>query len=186
MGGERRPASSRTHTGRDFNPRSPWGERQATYSDAMWSKIFQSTLPVGGATKVLLNWLELDAISIHAPRGGSDAAKTSPSSSVNVFQSTLPVEGATPLRGLSSAGWNFNPRSPWGGSDRDSRISHRTSMTFQSTLPVGGATQKVKTAKIDGLFQSTLPVGERRVRAGSVPNRREISIHAPRGGSDWP
>ena len=56
-----------------FNPRSPCGERQATYNDAMWSKIFQSTLPVWGATC----------------RYGLD------SNGEVVFQSTLPVWGAT-------------------------------------------------------------------------------------------
>ena len=33
---------------------------------------FQSTLPVGGATNVMMYTFELVGISIHAPRGGSD------------------------------------------------------------------------------------------------------------------
>jgi len=34
----------------DFNPRSPWGERQLD-KDVYWRMMrFQSTLPVGGAT----------------------------------------------------------------------------------------------------------------------------------------
>ena len=33
-----------------FNPRSPWGERQLTGVKRSLDIIFQSTLPVGGAT----------------------------------------------------------------------------------------------------------------------------------------
>ena len=34
-----------------FNPRSPWGERQIIGINLPWSPVFQSTLPVGGATR---------------------------------------------------------------------------------------------------------------------------------------
>ena len=55
-------------------------------------KIFQSTLPVGGATN-FHNYLHRnEAISIHAPRGGSDVA-------VGAWKIVVS---------------NFNPRSPWG------------------------------------------------------------------------
>ena len=37
-----------------------------------WTESFQSTLPVGGATKVIFDRDVLINISIHAPRGGSD------------------------------------------------------------------------------------------------------------------
>ena len=34
----------------NFNPRSPWGERRLRLSPFLATQIFQSTLPVGGAT----------------------------------------------------------------------------------------------------------------------------------------
>ena len=34
-----------------FNPRSPWGERQYRYHHQHKTHHFQSTLPVGGATR---------------------------------------------------------------------------------------------------------------------------------------
>ena len=37
---------------------------------------FQSTLPVGGATDLLTKEINGQLISIHAPRGGSDAAQS--------------------------------------------------------------------------------------------------------------
>ena len=69
-----------------------------TGSDAMtdeiyliW-KLFQSTLPARGATRIARYCCAKLKISIHAPRTGSDAASTSPSACIG----------------------NFNPRSPHG------------------------------------------------------------------------
>ena len=52
--------------------------------------LFQSTLPVRGATKTLFNFITTLLISIHAPREGSDV----------------------PLVLLGLFGIDFNPRSP--------------------------------------------------------------------------
>ncbi len=57
----------------NFNPRSPWGER---------------LLDNGVKPKVA-------AISIHAPRGGSDPPAVKRLKEEKIFQSTLPVGGAT-------------------------------------------------------------------------------------------
>ena len=57
---------------RNFNPRSPHGER----------RVFPSRSPL------------LHRISIHAPRTGSDSQETS-SHAPPLFQSTLPARGAT-------------------------------------------------------------------------------------------
>ena len=56
-----------------FNPRSPWGERLQSPCDWAGQNQFQSTLPVGGATILPLLKRMWFNISIHAPRGGSDA-----------------------------------------------------------------------------------------------------------------
>ena len=56
----------------NFNPRSPWGERQEVYMDFTSTLQFQSTLPVGGATVKRKEIYATGLISIHAPRGGSD------------------------------------------------------------------------------------------------------------------
>ena len=147
----------------DFNPRSPWGERQAA-------------LYRGGDT---------DEISIHAPRGGSDLALRVSNSFSFSFQSTLPVGGATrwslsfscplsfqstlPVGGATSLPpptlitiLYFNPRSPWGERHLATK-AFSTRDKFQSTLPVGGATP--------------FSFGSRWFTC--------ISIHAPRGGSDF-
>ena len=57
----------------DFNPRSPHGERHRFMRSCQSDLAFQSTLPARGATfcQIGENYYT-DAISIHAPRTGSD------------------------------------------------------------------------------------------------------------------
>ena len=59
-----------------FNPRSPCGERLYNYHADKVFILFQSTLPVRGATTSRKHQNIFIKISIHAPRAGSDS-KTS-------------------------------------------------------------------------------------------------------------
>ena len=56
----------------DFNPRSPCGERQLRLKTGECTPLFQSTLPVWGATSNPRHSHPHFSISIHAPRVGSD------------------------------------------------------------------------------------------------------------------
>ena len=111
------PCRSLTNWMSYFNPRSPCGERQYALRAAAYPSIFQSTLPVWGATE---KWPEFKAaaeISIHAPRVGSDDLLRVLPQHPQRFQSTLPVWGATLIAAAAAE-----------------------SARFQSTLPVWGAT----------------------------------------------
>ena len=57
---------------RNFNPRSPHGERPARNYAEAWRIEFQSTLPAWGATPASPRPTSSRPISIHAPRMGSD------------------------------------------------------------------------------------------------------------------
>ena len=93
------------------------GERLVWPGPGPYYPLFQSTLPVGGATCQLIKEAADELISIHAPRGGSDARG----------------------RGISGEDGDFNPRSPWG--ERPARVKFANHCAkFQSTLPVRGAT----------------------------------------------
>ena len=70
--GERRYSFARRDTQRDFNPRSPHGERQELQRFVEPLLQFQSTLPARGATIHTVGVGAFFAISIHAPRTGSD------------------------------------------------------------------------------------------------------------------
>ena len=145
---------------------------------------FQSTLPVGGATYQMQGTNNGTVISIHAPRGGSDYNTFAYVSRYMLISIHAPRGGSddASVQRPEYLG-DFNPRSPWG--ERHSRrLGWAWSSSFQSTLPVGGATNPDAGAVGLGRFQSTLPVGG---ATSLLPLKRmwlDISIHAPRGGSD--
>ena len=208
--GERRENPLRHLRGNHFNPRSPHGERLDKLLPPPILKRFQSTLPARGATcsQPLLFPMTLtisihaprtgsdvkcqDAlivaapISIHAPRTGSDEATAGKILAEMEFQSTLPARGATwsflicpsfaqfqstlPARGATAAAvpvaiavLHFNPRSPH-GERRAERASIRAGCCY---------------------FNPRSPHGERRTRRTDSTRWRQISIHAPRTGSDF-
>ena len=103
---------------RNFNPRSPCGERQVARAAMTFLKKFQSTLPLRGATPAVPD--------------GRESGR---------FQSTLPLRGATTRKILDPDGSlpNFNPRSPCGERLKP-LFNWLGGMLFQSTLPLRGAT----------------------------------------------
>ena len=124
----------------NFNPRSPWGERLLLPRTLVLRFLFQSTLPVGGATWHSTVLLRSFAISIHAPRGGSDLKRRNYYGRHYHISIHAPRGGSDfPVSPLVTAPGNFNPRSPWGERLRRWTVSF-VSVLFQSTLPVGGAT----------------------------------------------
>ena len=129
----------------DFNPRSPWGERPGQPITDCIHRIFQSTLPVGGATPTETVQLWWGNISIHAPRGGSDKLPVWLGVKlIKEFQSTLPVGGATAqVSTLIDQVRVISIHAPRGGSDNSSAESCKLYNKCQSTLPVGGATRLV-------------------------------------------
>ena len=179
--GERRNAGG---CGNDFNPRSPCGERRQDVlhlppnqisihaprvgSDhireaaARPGRIFQSTLPVWGATIC---------------KEGACPIWT--------FQSTLPVWGATVSRSCNGeTAHYFNPRSPC-GERHQLKAQFWITEQFQSTLPVWGATLgALVSSQVQQEFQSTLPVWGATVHIERNDLTSVISIHAPRVGSD--
>ena len=166
-----------------FNPRSPHGERHGVlgYSPIAFefqstlpargataastvstsvTRTFQSTLPARGATGGIQHFVPAIAISIHAPRTGSD--------------------GRAGAYGADAA--DFNPRSPH-GERRLLSYTHRK-VTFQSTLPARGATRCTFPESRSPGISIHAP------RTGSDPAASQsrqppaISTHAPRTGSD--
>ena len=97
-----------------FNPRSPCGERLILATSIDAENLFQSTLPVRGATSVAHHGRREFFISIHAPRAGSDSVDATGFTARIAFQSTLPVRGATRASRMRPRAWYFNPRSPCG------------------------------------------------------------------------
>ena len=76
--GERRCTQQQPKQRVYFNPRSPHGERRTEWGNMRVVIKFQSTLPAWGATRLMMRLKIGDAISIHAPRMGSDQAAAFP------------------------------------------------------------------------------------------------------------
>ena len=149
------------------------------------------------------------AISIHAPREGSDGSANLSRSNNVEFLSTLPARGATlsgrfifgdfiisihaPREGSDSRPRklqrippNFYPRSPRGERHRKDAAC-RVVVQFLSTLPARGATPPgMVSARKKPDFYPRSPRGERLPLEIVRHLRGVISIHAPREGSDLP
>ena len=128
----------------------------------MPSGRFQSTLPVGGATRRADGSQIAEAISIHAPRGGSDQ-KNYVIKGRTLISIHAPRGGSDiPFLVASSRSWHFNPRSPWG-----ERLLRLPIFLLNPSN-----------------FNPRSPWGERPSHATLCLTPLSISIHAPRGGSD--
>ena len=137
MRGATRPRTHDLYQRLYFNPRSPCGERLIFVSFSIFAgTLFQSTLPMRGATALHRFRLNRKHISIHAPHAGSDVIHKSTTTNRN----------------------NFNPRSPCG--ERPIVVIRiLLVITFQSTLPMRGATIAFAVSfQVEDQFQSTLPM----------------------------
>ena len=146
----------------DFNPRSPCGERLGNLIRTASGFLFQSTLPVWGATGLHEAVLDGTVISIHAPRVGSDLPATCDLADAVISIHAPRVGSDATQRNRSPARINFNPRSPC-GERLAATLRSTTNCEFQSTLPVWGAT-RIQNPGCSGItdFNPRSPCGERR------------------------
>ena len=125
-----------TKRSKNFNPHSPCGERRLILPSRVLVSIFQSTLPLRGATGHTRHHPNIPCyFNPHSPCGERPASVKKGAQNVK-FQSTLPLRGATSTIGSGVSGL----------------------VQFQSTLPLRGATWRGVQKTIDGIFQSTLPL----------------------------
>ena len=190
-----------------FNPHSPRGERRSTRRKARRNSRFQSTLPAGGATEADL-YRRLDAckfqstlpaggatvrgvdarswnnISIHTPRGGSDALPPAYQSKPSNFNPHSPRGERRKRRGEGERPQVISIHTPRGGSDNTNvDIVHRAMISIHT--PRGGSDKSRNHRHYEtAYFNPHSPRGERRRHAREHEPAQSISIHTPRGESD--
>ena len=147
--------------------------------------IFQSTLPVWGATLAIIYYLIITNISIHAPRVGSDTGKITNTNRINISIHAPRVGSDTTLYTLIYYK-AISIHAPRVGSDAGVSPLKNVSIKFQSTLPVWGATNYLILAHTS---HKVISIHAPRVGSDCIEGMRkwaesEISIHAPRVGSD--
>ena len=181
-----------------------------TGSDAQWYDTIQDCIisihaPRTGSDAQNADVIHLLTISIHAPRTGSDTTPRMRSTTTRhfnprsphgerraassvrevrpLFQSTLPARGATLQANLASGHRYISIHAPRTGSD-NMAVRAYPEKIFQSTLPARGATTARRGADTTSFyFNPRSPHGERHNAYLCTPHG-EISIHAPRTGSD--
>ena len=146
--------------------------------------VFQSTLPMRGATAIRYQRLPRDRISIHAPHAGSDllpGVRTAPSCG---FQSTLPMRGATwhPCMDFCQAS-NFNPRSPCGERPQAWLWRHAGG-NISIHAPHAGSDVRERRPEVERRISIHAPHAGSDTRSATHCAKARISIHAPHAGSD--
>ena len=206
--GERPAARTAFDFKKDFYPRSPRGERQAAHAPSQAWARFLSTLPARGATRELgLDWnadkflstlpargatcllavscSALWGISIHAPREGSDWTCWTAGLCWRAFLSTLPARGATRQPDAGPCHRHISIHAPREGSDKLKKPRGSWPPYFYPRSPRGERLYDYGNNTAQFLFLSTLPARGATVCRCCLEHVPEISIHAPREGSDF-
>ncbi len=156
--------------------------------------LFQSTLPAGERHRHQNRCAIPICISIHAPRGGSDHQRRSNINPAAYFNPRSPRGERRQLPPSSGLQAEFQSTLPAGGATTVNVFGLFPGWLFQSTLPAGGATHRWSSLSRSATgkhFNPRSPRGERRNLTNKQAKVLDISIHAPRGGSDllpckWP
>ena len=124
-------------------------------------------------------------ISIHAPREGSDALGVPIRPITAQFLSTLPARGATSsVQDVDELADHFYPRSPRGERLVTIELNWQIAQ-FLSTLPARGATAGRRSPSGPGQISIHAPrEGSDQAVHRQLQGAGRISIHAPREGSD--
>ena len=169
----------------NFNPRSPCGERLGRQVSLMVStSYFNPRSPCGERRIFPKRAFEKSYISIHAPRVGSD---------IEAHGDTvdgLKISIHAPRVGSDCSTGNdvpykryFNPRSP--GGERQHVVDITVpSEDFNPRSPCGERPQTIRSERSEQNFNPRSPCGERLEAASDFAEVPDISIHAPRVGSD--
>ena len=104
--------------------------------------VFQSTLPLRGATFRHADSERRRYISIHTPLAGSDPKKSAALHISSKFQSTLPLRGATDFVLGRAPLEVFQSTLPLRGATRSTRFPIRRTVYFNPHSPCGERPQK--------------------------------------------
>ena len=152
-----------TKRSKNFNPHSPCGERLLSRLQLVWLGLFQSTLPLRGATPSRKR-------STSTPSG---------------FQSTLPLRGAT-MHDLAvgiDVG-RISIHTPLAGSDIFAAVCFAVNLISIHTPLAGSDSVLSSVSRPTPKFQSTLPLRGAMQGRGRPLQEISISIHTPLAGSD--
>ena len=147
------------------------------------TSVFQSTLPMRGATLVRFTPSTPRTISIHAPHAGSDRSRCTWAAG-RLISIHAPHAGSDLRHGLQHGSQRISIHAPHAGSDHSMALSMVQHGHFNPRSPCGERPAQAASDAEAAKFQSTLPM---RGATGALRGHivmRAISIHAPHAGSD--
>ena len=147
------------------------------------TKRFQSTLPARGATRIDAAFFCVTVFQSTLPARGATTAKLKMLDS-ELFQSTLPARGATRALNVGLAVGSISIHAPRTGSDRCRRRTTPLPQYFNPRSPHGERRSWASPPPPSTRFQSTLPARGATGGFTLADAAHDISIHAPRTGSD--
>ena len=147
-------------------------------------KLFQSTLPLRGATKDRMPKIAESYISIHAPLTGSDAEAESESKGTHNFNPRSPY-GERPVNSVFPVKPpQISIHAPLTGSDPSQSFRPPKAGYFNPRSPYGERPACVRAVRYQDYFNPRSPYGERLFENFAFVSGAGISIHAPLTGSD--
>ena len=188
-----------------FNPRTPCGVRQRTWSMSSSGARFQSTHPLRGATQGHVRGYGEHGISIHAPLAGCDDVCHRQHPAAAGISIHAPLAGCDPRQSATRRPEvNFNPRTPCGvrrdsghgdvehidisihaplaGCDDWDQITDMAAAVFQSTHPLRGATiPSRRSCRASANFNPRTPCGVRRALAAAWTLMLDFNPRTPCG-----
>ena len=149
--------------------------------------IFQSTLPLRGATNARSREIAAILISIHTPLAGSDRRRRAGRQREHISIHT-PLAGSDVRRGpVEPARQGISIHTPLAGSDLQIKGLSAGPLTFQSTLPLRGATcANSSTISPKTNFNPHSPCGERPTPHTSTTQQIDFNPHSPCGERHTP
>ena len=128
----------------NFNPHSPCGERPPPMAIGAMATLFQSTLPLRGATGRRYRYETPVTFQSTLPLRGATFRQESPQATHNRYFNPHSPCGERPVHDpMGVEGHDFNPHSPC-GERHVSGLVDSIRESFQSTLPLRGATAKMR------------------------------------------
>ena len=148
--------------------------------------LFQSTLPVWGATFSVPSAPQQSLISIHAPRVGSDKQTRLPGRAVSYFNPRSPC-GERPGSYMQIiCGFDFNPRSPCGERPFQSLPCSAHTSYFNPRSPCGERPAAAMALRQDSDFNPRSPCGERPIALWQIPDNPLFQSTLPVWGATSP
>ena len=167
----------------DFNPRSPHGERHDALTGNIIRERFQSTLPARGATWLQICSPPLGAISIHAPRTGSDETWRYAHTRRKYFNPRSPHGERREQVRLIHAPFYFNPRSPHGERHNQRRAARGRKYISIHAPRTGSDGIVMPQGRTRGDFNPRSPHGERPSRASRTASGQQFQSTLPARGA---